>query len=518
MSAATMLDKQIESLPLAERPLLRQSPHHHRKTILHFVTGAGLLLLSIYTLFPSLSLFRPIEQPSSVSRYHAFEKCSIENLRETGYYFLDTAAPITVEEFDERRNRLARALIADGADAFVVEPGYTFKYYANVSQPEWEVWEPEERPFLMVVQPYRHSSGLVTAKTTFLAPSFEAERARLLNMPFLEPIEIIPWEEHWDPYDTLKKSVIFSALDRTPRLMVDEEMRDFIQRGLGHSGFDIVGLMGEVERVRQIKSDSEVGILRAVNTGTVEAVRQMRKCLYPGLTESEIATVLDNTLRSAGLEPFFDIVLFDENAANPHGGTNGSKVLEPETFVLIDVGAHLLGYSSDICRTFFPPFLDPPTPHMPVPARLREKLDVWDIVFEAQTQSIGQFQVNASAASVDIAARKVITDGGYGEAFTHRVGHGIGIKGELPGSVWGKEVCSVGQTHADVSNYQAHESPYLNKGNHATLLQAGMTFTSEPGVYLVDRFGVRHEDIFLVREDGEAELLTGRRAQGPWDP
>ncbi|GKZ37904.1 hypothetical protein AbraIFM66950_009736, partial [Aspergillus brasiliensis] len=126
-----MLDKQIKSLPLAERPLLRQSPHHHRKTILHFVTGAGLLLLSIYTLFPSLSLFRPIEQPSSVSRYHAFEKCSIENLRETGYYFLDTAAPITVEEFDERRNRLARALIADGADAFVVEPGYTFKYYAN---------------------------------------------------------------------------------------------------------------------------------------------------------------------------------------------------------------------------------------------------------------------------------------------------------------------------------------------------------------------------------------------------
>ena len=60
--------------------------------------------------------------------------------------------------------------------------------------------------------------------------------------------------------------------------MVDEEMRDFIQRGLGHSGFEIVGLMGEVERVRQIKSDTEVEILRAVNTGTVEAVRQMRKC------------------------------------------------------------------------------------------------------------------------------------------------------------------------------------------------------------------------------------------------
>ena len=64
----------------------------------------------------------------------------------------------------------------------------------------------------------------------------------------------------------------------------------------------------------------------------------MRKCLYPGLTENEIAAALDDTLRAAGLDPFFDIVLFDENASNPHGGTNGSKVLEAETFVLIDVG------------------------------------------------------------------------------------------------------------------------------------------------------------------------------------
>ncbi|PYI04735.1 Creatinase/aminopeptidase [Aspergillus sclerotiicarbonarius CBS 121057] len=488
-----MSDKQVYPPLLEEgRPLPPRKPQQHPRATLRGVIGTALLFLGIYTTFSTLPVFSHPNRPSSVSRYEAFEKCSIENLQETGYYFLDTAAPISVEEFEERRNRLARALVADGADAFVVEPGYTFKYYANVSQPEWEVWEPEERPFLMVVQPHRHSSGQVTAKTTFLSPSFEAERARLLNMPFLEPIEIIPWEEHWSPYDTLKNSMIFSALDRTPRLMVDEEMRDFIQRGLGQAGFDIVGLMGEVERVRQIKSDAEVGILRAVNTGTVEAVRQMRKCLYPGLTGNEIATALDNTLRSAGLEPFFDIVLFDENAANPHGGTNGSKVLEPETFVLIDVGAHLLGYSSDICRTFFPPFLDQPAGDVPVPAHLKEKLEVWDIVFEAQTRSIDQFQVNSSAASVDIAARQVITDAGYGDAFTHRVGHGIGIK--------------------------AHESPYLNKGNHKTPLRAGMTFTSEPGVYLVGQFGVRHEDIFLVREGAEAELLTGRRANGPWEP
>lgn len=157
-------------------------------------------------------------------------------------------------------------------------------------------------------------------------------------MPFSEAIQIIPWDEHWNPYTTLQQSDVFRDLRRPARLMVDEEMRDFIQRGLGAAGFEIVGLQGRVEEVRQIKTAREVDILRAVNTGTVEAVRQMRKCLYAGLTENEIATALDDALRAAGLKPFFDIVLFDENASNPHGGTNGSKVLEPETLVLIDVG------------------------------------------------------------------------------------------------------------------------------------------------------------------------------------
>ncbi|KAJ5311895.1 hypothetical protein PENANT_c022G08558 [Penicillium antarcticum] len=419
------------------------------------------------------------------------QQCAIDNLLGTGLPFM-TASPINLADFEERRDRLAKALVAEDADAFVVEPGYTFKYYGNVSQPEWEVWEPEERPFLMVVRPQEDKAGNIKANTTFLCPSFEAERARLLGMPFSDSIQIVPWEEHWNPYRTLQQANVFSGLQRPPRLMVDEEMRDFIQRGLATVGFDVVGLKGKVEEVRQIKSDKEADILRAVNTGTVEAVRHIRNCLYPGLTENDIAVALDNTLRVAGLEPFFDIVLFDENASNPHGGTNGSKVLEPETFILIDVGAHLYGYSSDICRTFFPPFLEKPSKGDTLSSRMLEKLKVWDIVFEAQTQSIHQMRENSTASSVDIAAREVITDAGYGETFTHRVGHGIGIK--------------------------AHESPYLNQGNLNSLLKSGMTFTSEPGIYLVDKFGVRHEDVFLVQGDEEPEILTGSRAVGPWDP
>ncbi|TVY12869.1 putative peptidase [Lachnellula arida] len=356
----------------------------------------------------------------------------------------------------------------------------------------------------MVIRPSTNSkTGDIEASTSFLAPSFEVERARLLGMPFTETLTFIPWEEHWNPYDTLRKSwkeefVIGGDLtvqSIVPKVMVDEEMRDFIQRGLSVNRFDVVGLGGEVERVKQTKSRREIEIVRAVNTGTVFAVRAMRGCMYPGLTENEVMDVLDNTLRAAGMEPFFDIVLFDENASNPHGGTNGIKILEKETFVLIDVGAHLYGYSSDICRTFFPPFFPKPTNDSEVRALsplVQEKLKVWDIVLEAQTQSMQSLVSGNTAASVDIAARKVISGGGYGNAFTHRVGHGIGIK--------------------------AHESPYLNKGNFNVTLRAGMTFTSEPGIYLVDKFGVRHEDILLVKEDGQPEILTGQRATGPWDP
>jgi Xaa-Pro aminopeptidase len=212
--------------------------------------------------------------------------------------------------------------VADKVDAFVVEPGYTFQYYANISQRDWEVWEPEERPFLMVIQPSNNPiTGEISAVTTFLAPSFEVERARLLGMPFEEELNFVPWEEHWNPYETLRTSwkshdfsiashIKFPKESSKPNVMVDDEMRDFIQRGLSENGFSVLGLGGEVEKVKQTKSPREVEILRAVNTGTVEAVRAMRECLYSGLTEDQVMEVLDNTLRAAGMEPFFDIVLF----------------------------------------------------------------------------------------------------------------------------------------------------------------------------------------------------------------
>ncbi|KAI9641614.1 hypothetical protein NHQ30_009468 [Ciborinia camelliae] len=435
----------------------------------------------------SSSLTPLIVEKINSLRYEKFRRCSIDKFLETGLPWLESASPITFQEFIQRRNNLAVALETDGIDAFIVEPGYTFQYYANISQTDWEVWEPEERPFLMIITPqFDTTLSKVVAKTSFLAPHFEEGRVRMLGMPFEEDLSIITWEEHWNPYSTLLKNwheaIGKESVDSTklPKVMVDEEMRDFIQRGLGENEFKVLGLAGNVKQVKQRKTIGEVSILRAVNTGTVEALRSMRKCMVLGLTENEVMNGLDSTMRAGGMEPFFDIVLFDENAAMPHGGPNGSKVLEKETLVLIDVG------------TFFPPFFSEPKDHSTLSSVVQHKIAVWDIVFEAQTRASEVLKPNSSCASVDIAARDVITDAGYGKAFTHRVGHGIGIK--------------------------AHESPYLNKGNFEDKLNAGMAFTLEPGIYLEGNFGVRHEDIFLVKEDEEADILTGSRAKGPWDP
>lgn len=394
------------------------------------------------------------------------QKCAIDNLHKD-LSFLDAAKPITAAEFIDRRDRLAQALAASDIDAFVLEPGYTFQYYGNTSQVDWEPWEPEERPFLMLVLPeVSPATGQVRAKTAFLAPHFEEGRVRMLGIPSREEdgeLDIVIWEEHWNPYMTLLSSRLFPQDKKNaspPKLMMDEEIRDYIVRGLDAAGFETVGLNAAVELVRQTKTPAEVELLRAVNSGTVEATRAMRPCLVAGLTEDEVTDILNNALLSIGFQLFFNIVLFEENGALPHGGfVTGGKHLTYESMVVIDVGAHYLGYSSDICRSFF---IDPPSPTssghachggslfagllrmfgwssqtqeqqaqwQPSDPKLHaEKLRVWEIVLDAQTAAANAFKPNASAASVDIAARTVIEDAGYGYGFTHRVGHGIGIKG-----------------------------------------------------------------------------------------
>ncbi|KAK5636054.1 hypothetical protein RRF57_011766 [Xylaria bambusicola] len=503
--------------------ILIPRPRHRKGN----VKDICLLIVAAATLGIYFLLNKPAFHKPSLNE---IRKCAIDNIN-VDLSFLDSARPINTNEFLQRRDRLAQALLAADADAFVLEPGYTFQYYGNVSQADWEPWEPEERPFLMLMLPILSQSGDVSAKTAFLAPHFEEGRVRMLGIPSREDdLDIVIWEEHWDPYATLLESHLFadfhgSAKRRAPKVVIDEELRDFISRGLSKAGFETLGLTPEIELVRQIKSPTEVDILRAVNTGTVAAVRATRPCLVPGLTEDEVQGVLNEVLQSIGFEPFFNIVLFEEDGALPHGGfIVGSKKVTEDTMVVIDVGAHYLGYSSDICRSFF---IDPvrvdianrlfPPGHIQDasnPELREEKLRVWNIVLAAQSAAALALKPNHTAAGADIAARSVIETAGYGERFTHRVGHSIGIKG-APCYIY---LLCLTWDFALTGTFAAHESPYLNQWNREARLQPGMIFTNEPGIYIEGKFGVRHEDVYLVKQYGEAELLTGRRATGPYNP
>jgi len=348
-----------------------------------------------------------------------------------------------------------------------------------------------------------NSVGKIIARTTFLVPAFELSRALELHIPLDGLMRYIAWEEHEDPFEVLTQYLEQSRLTRAKRkghhyrevhVVCDDEMRLFIAQGIDQrDGFRVVtyDYTAQYALVKQIKSPREVALLRAANTLTVEGIRAVQGCAYDGISELELSRGLDDVLRSVpGVEPFFDLVLFGENAACPHCSSSSQRKLNAlEDFILIDVGVHLHGYSSDVCRTFLLPnhttdLIDPLSP-------MAKKLEVWQIVMDAQTASLEAFHPGAFAADIDLAARKVIESAGYGRGFTHRLGHGIGIK--------------------------AHEPPYLNKGNRKTKLRSGMAFTSEPGIYLPGDVGVRHEDVILVREK-EVDILSGTRAQSPWKP
>ncbi|KAL9621255.1 MAG: hypothetical protein Q9160_004276 [Pyrenula sp. 1 TL-2023] len=487
--------------PRHELPFLSRQQHEHyhcsflRTSILLCPFFALTLLYRIYGSFPFpvnvLSEAQSKTKPSNVddSTLSSIQQCAVSAYRSTGLPWLSTSSPLPLEEFVDRRTRVAEALRKAGVDALVVEPGFWFQWLANVSQVEWESWEPEERPFLMIIQPAKSISSnsspspILTSTslplqpsaveadshTAFLVPSFEAARARLLNMPFPNPPSFVTYEEHWDPYMTLLNSSVFPFVSDNgcvPSIVVGDEMRDFISRALSQVGFSVHGMVGsEVEKVRMRKTAMEVGILRAVNTGTVVAIRAVRKCLKPGLSEEDVRQVLDETLGAGGLTPFFDIVLFAQ---------------------------------------------------------------VWDVISRAQDASMSALrQANATAASIDLAARDAISVAGYGEAFTHRVGHGIGMKGAPPSffhaasnELVDNEI-ELALADSGLTESTAHEPPYLHQGNKDTTIEEKMVMTLEPGVYLKE-FGVRTEDVVMVvnggGEDLRVEVLSGQRANGPWDP
>jgi Xaa-Pro aminopeptidase len=261
----------------------------------------------------------------------------------------------------------------------------------------------------------------------------------------------------------------------TGTLGMEETVRFVFSEGIARASpqLKIVSGTPVTAGCRMLKSEHELELMRLANTVTLTAYRAAYQALHEGMTQAELEKQIVSAYGQLGFPGEVDIEI-GENSSFPHGSTV-PQVIREGTLVMLDDGCTVEGYQSDITRTFV---LGKPSDKMK---------KVFEIVHRAQTAALKAARPGVECQAVDAAARKVISDAGYGpdyKFFTHRVGHGIGMDG--------------------------HEWPYLVRGN-ATLLARSMTFSDEPGIYIPGEFGVRLEDDMHITENG-AELFT---PQGP---
>lgn len=232
---------------------------------------------------------------------------------------------------------------------------------------------------------------------------------------------------------------------------------------------EIVPTEDVVESLRAVKDQEELELITRVVEISDAAFEEVASMIHPGMTEREVAWEIERALREKGSEglPFDLIVASGPNSALPHHMPT-DRVIRPGEPVVIDIGARVAGYSSDLSRTICLGDTD-------------EKFEkIYDLVLGAQLTAIATIESGMSGEQADSLARTVIEQGGYGENFGHALGHGIGLA--------------------------PHEAPRLGRNSPSTLAD-GMVFTVEPGIYISGWGGVRIEDV-VVLEQGRVKVLS----------
>lgn len=368
----------------------------------------------------------------------------------------DRIRPIAVEEFQQRIAR-AQKLMTDSRPpwaALYVAPGSTQYYFTGLR------WGGGERLMALTI-PRKGEPFLV-------CPAFEEERLREL---IRWPIEIRAWHEHENPY-MLVATTLADRGFRTGRIGIDETTRFFFYDGLAQAAPTYEYVSGDPVTVgcRGRKDAHELELMELACHATVDCYKAVFASLREGMTQRDVAGLVSRGFQRMGLSGGA-LVLFGKWAALPHGTTQPQRLAEGDV-VLIDGGTSCDGYQSDVTRTT-------------VLGKASDKLNAaFATVRRAQEAALAAAVRGRTCGSVDDAARKIITDAGYGtdyELFTHRLGHGIGLDG--------------------------HEHPYFVRGSRV-VLEPGMTFSDEPGIYVRGEYGIRLEDIIVIEENGPARLLT----------
>lgn len=374
------------------------------------------------------------------------------------------AKPITNTERLQRIEKARRLMAQHGIDAIAMMGGTSLIYFSNIR------WWNSERLFLMFLP--------AKGDPFYVCPAFEEERAReqIAAGPLGGKADVRTWQEDENPYALVAAGLKDHGI-ASGKLGIEEKTYFNFADGVAQAApaIKIVSATPITAGCRMIKSAHEIELMRLAAKVTLRAYAAAFKALRDGMTQDAFAALVSTAHSRLGFQGGAGAQVGIYSAL-PHGSLT-PQVIKEGSIILIDGGCSAEGYSSDLSRTF-------------VLGKATDKMkQVFDIVHRAQKAAVDTARPGLALDAVDAAARRVITEAGYGPGFkyfTHRVGHGLGMDG--------------------------HEWPYLAKNNMfgwTTSLNAqpNMTFSDEPGIYIRGEFGVRLEDDMLITENG-AELLT----------
>ena len=352
------------------------------------------------------------------------------------------------EIYEERVEKLCSLMSPDNIGGFLFTASPNLLYMTGFS-------EGQMPRFLSLFVP-------TNDEPTFLVPALYEDQVR--ENTWVN--RIIPWTDGEDPFDKMQSILGSCALD-TSTIAVDDTLWSFfllnLQERLPKADFISGGKY--MKALRRVKSLDEKELMMKIGAITDKVMGKTIDFLEPGIPELDVVDFIQSELRKLGAsrstaEP---IVGSGQYSAQPHYRPQTEKLIQQGDAVVLDFGGTLEHYHSDMTRTVFVGEPD------------REFRKIHDAVRKAHEAAMAFAEPGATCGDVDRAARRIITDSGYGEYFIHRTGHGIGL--------------------------EIHEEPYIVEGN-TTLLEPGMAFSIEPGIYIPGRYGVRIEDCVIVTETG----------------
>ena len=370
--------------------------------------------------------------------------------------------PLTEEDYKSRQMGLVNALEKCGMDAIFIEGSTNLRYFFNIS------WWLSERTFGPIIS--------IRNEPVWICPEFEKERA---SEQIPEGQEIRTWKEHESPFQLIAKTL--KELDISgERFAMGPMVRSFIAEGIQKEiKSDLMDGSKAINMVRGKKTKKEIAYMDLANKITKKAYEYGFSMLNQGMTTGDLAEYIRSAHSEMGTRggggPMFGFT-----SAFPHG-TRQKRNLHDGDIVLVDGGCSVEGFRSDVTRTV-----------VFGKASVRQR-EVFNVVLEAQQAAHEAAKPGVPCGDIDLAARSVIEKAGFGPGykyFAHRLGHGIGMDG--------------------------HEYPYLVKDN-PLILEPGMTFSNEPGIYIYGEFGIRIEDCFVVTDNG-AKMLGGMLSTAIDDP